>query len=127
MKKIKITELAAELDMDVDKLIKLKMEKLGPQHFKGYGKNTWLTHEGANLLRIANIAPLAVPNKLWGTVLNTCRNPAWLSVKIDGIEGRQPVRIPRRKVGLLIGKRILIDAITDANGGTTYQHEDCRR
>jgi hypothetical protein len=121
MGKIQITELAKELDYDIDKLIGLKMKKLGAEHFKGNGKNTWLTDEGADLLRLAVQVPLAVPNRLMGMVLHEARNPRWVFVKIDGKEGKHPVLIHRRYYGRMIGKRIAINQITD-NKGTTYTH-----
>lgn len=124
MKKMRIGTLAKELGIDVNKLIKLKMDKLTQDQYKGFGKNTWLSMEGAETLRLAVEAPLAVPDKLFGTVLVPARNPRWVYAKLEGKEGRVPVAIPRKfKAEMLIGKRIPIDSITDASGGTTYRHE----
>lgn len=121
MGKIQITELAKELGHDVEKLIKLKNEKLTNAHFKGFGKNTWLNEDGADLLRLAVAAPLAVPDRLLGLVLHEAQNPRWVYVKIDGIEGKKPVLIHRRYRGRMLGKRIAINQITD-DKGTTYIH-----
>lgn len=122
MKRTRIKTLAKALKMDIHDLVKLKMEKLSPQHFQGHGANTWLTDEGANLLRLAVVAPLAVPNRLTAFVIRDANNPRWVYAKIDGQEGKVPVAIPMRLRGMLAGKRIEIEAITDASGGTTYRH-----
>ena len=124
MKKMRLTTLAKELGMDVNHLVRLKGQKLSPSHYTGYGKNTWLTVEGAELLRLATEAPLAVPNKFQGMVLCAARNPRWVYAKLDGQEGRVPVAIPRKLIAIrMVGKKIPIDAITDASGQTTYRHE----
>jgi hypothetical protein len=104
-------------------LVKLKREKLSPGQYTGYGKNTWLTVDGAETLRLAVDAPLAVPTKLRGIVIRDAQNPRWVYVKLEGVDGKVPVAIPRRLRGMLAGKNISIDAITDAQGGTTYRHE----
>ena len=124
MKKLRLTTLAKELGIDVNQLVKLKGQKLSPENYTGFGKNTWLTVEGAEILRIAVEAPLACPNKFEGVVIGPCRNSRWVYVKIDGKEGRTPVQIDRRwHAQTMVGKRIRIDAITDAQGGTTYCDE----
>lgn len=124
MKKIRITSLAKELGMDYNKLIGLKGQKLTSQHFNGLGKYTWLTPEGAEILRLAVLAPLSVPNKFQALVLSPARNPRWVYAKLDGHEGRVPVAIPRKFIAQrMIGKKIPVDAITDASGQTTYRHE----
>ena len=79
------------------------------------------------ILRVAVTAPLALPTILRGQVVHPARNPRWLYVKIDGIEGKHPVAIPRKLRGMLMGKRIPIEAITDASGGTTYRHAELGR
>lgn len=124
MKKMRLTTLAKELGWDINQLVRLKGQKLSPDHYKGYGKNTWLTVEGAEILRLATEAPLAVPNKFTGIVLCVARNPRWVYAKLDGREGRVAVAMPRRLIPrLMVGKKIPIDAITDASGETTYRHE----
>lgn len=121
MGKIQITELAVQLGVDVEKLIKLKNEKLTKTQYKGTGKNTWLTDEGADELKLALECPLAVPTRLMGTVLYRARNPRWVFVKIDGEDGKWPVLIHRRECGRILNKRIAINKITD-NAGTTFIH-----
>lgn len=122
-----IKQLADELGKTVDELVKLKNEKLSKEDCIGFGRNTKFTDRGAELLRLAVEVPLAVPNKLTGTVISEARNPRWVYAKIAGKEGRHPVAIPRKLRGKLLGKQILIDAITDAAGGTTYRHETLGR
>jgi hypothetical protein len=47
-------------------------------------------------------------------------------VKLEHKDGKIPVKIGRKYRGKLIGKRIVIDAITDASGSTTYRHAELR-
>lgn len=124
---ITIKKLAEELGKSVDELVKLKSQKLTKEDYIGFGKNTKFTERGAELMRLAFEVPLAVPNKFAATVIVEARNPRWVYAKIDGKEGKWPVAIPRKLRGKLLGKRILIDAITDAAGGTTYRHESLGR
>jgi hypothetical protein len=121
---IKITKLAEELDKNVNDLLKLKSEKLSVDlHYTGYGKNTVLTNEGEELIRLAFEVPLSVPDLLQATVLSEARNPRWVYCKIVAREGKVPVAIPRKLRGKLLNKRIFIHEIKDADGGTTFRHE----
>jgi len=122
MKKTRITTLAKALKMDIHALIKLRMQKLSPEHFTGFGKNTWLFPEGVALLKLAIEAPLAVPNRLGAMVIRDANNPRWVYAKLDGVDGKVPVAIPMKLRGRLAGKHIEVEAITDATGGTTYRH-----
>lgn len=65
------------------------------------------------------------PPKKAGVIQGVCiaqaKNPQWIYVKLDGIEGKWPVVIPRRLTGKLEGKRITVEAITDATG-TSYRY-----
>lgn len=119
---ITIKEMADELGKPVDELVKLKNEKLLKGQYMGFGRNTKFTEEGARLLRLAVEAPLAVPDKLRAVVLYGARNPRWVYARIEGRDGKVPVAIPRKLRGFLDGKRIEVEAITDANGETTYRH-----
>lgn len=121
-KKIKIANLARELGANLDELIKLKVDKVPPGEWSGFGKLSWLTPRGAEMLRTAFLAPLAMPTLLRGEVVHAAPNPRWVYVKIDGMEGKHPVAIPLKLRGILRGKRIPIESITDASGGTTYRH-----
>lgn len=119
--KTNVKDLAAELNLSVDDLLKLASEKL-TGGVTGKGKNTWYSAEATDILRLAKDAPMAVADKLKGLVIAPCRNPTWVYVKIDGIDGKRLVHISRRYTGMLIGKRIAIEAITDISG-TTYRHD----
>lgn len=120
MKSIK--KLAEELGKDIDELIKLRKEKVPKGHFTGYGKNTKLDEEGERLIRQALEAPLTVPDQLMGKVIADAQNNRWVWVKIDGRPNKHLCLIPRKLRGILVGKRISIHAITDANGATTFRH-----
>lgn len=121
MSAIRITDLAKTLNVSVNKLMTLKTTKLDVSDYKGVGKNTWFNEAGIAKIRLAIDIPLAVPNQFLGTVLHHAKNPNWVWCEIHGMEGKKPVAIPRRLRGKLLGKRIPIHAITDANG-TTYRH-----
>lgn len=117
-----IKKLAEELGKDVEELIKLKNEKVPKAHTSGTGKNTRLDEEGERLIRQALEAPLTVPDVLRGKVLAEAQNPRWVWVKIEGRPNKHLCLIPRKLHGILVGKRIAIHAITDANGATTFRH-----
>lgn len=123
MKKMKLTALAKELKINVNLLVKLKRDKLATWQYTGSGKNTLLTGDGAETLRLAVDAPLAVSNKLTGFVLRAANNPKWVYVTFQGRDGRFPVSITARKRGHLIGKYINVEAITDYEGITTYRYD----
>jgi hypothetical protein len=124
MSKVKIIALADELGKTVNELLKIKSSKLTEGlHYSGYGKNTYLTEEAVELIRLSFDVPLAVPDKIRALVLMEARNPRWVYAKLEGHTGKVPVAIPRKLRGKLLGKRINVDAITDASGGTTYRHE----
>lgn len=122
-----VIALADKLGVPVNKLLEIKNLKLVKgEHYTGYGKNTYFTPKGVEEVELALEIPLAVPDKLNGTVLHPAKNPDWVMVKLEHTDGKIPVKIGRKFRGKLIGKRILIDAITDASGSTTYRHAELR-
>lgn len=57
-------------------------------------------------------------------VLQQAKNPQWAYCTAIGKDlGKLAVVIPRRLTGKLIGKQILVEAITD-NVGTTYRYAE---
>jgi len=122
MKK-RITVLAEELGVDFETLFKLRNSRLKAEHWTGTGKNTYLTEQGQDLLRLAIEVPLAVPEILRASVIHEAKNPRWVYARIIGRDGKFPVAIPRKLRGTLLGKNIPIQEIKDANGGVTYRHE----
>lgn len=119
--KVKLTELAKELGKTFNELHELKLEKLVAGEYTGSGRNTWLTPEAVDKLRLACVIPPAVPTVLDAEVIKDAPNPNWVYAIISGIEGKKPVAIPRKLHGKLMGKPIKVHAITDATG-TTYRH-----
>ena len=119
--KLKLTELAERLGIPFKEALRLKQEKLAASELTGIGTNTMVTEKGAEEIELAVAVPLAVPTQHEGVVLREAPNPNYVYAKLNGIEGAWPVVIPRRLRGKLLGKRIPIHAITDANG-TTYRH-----
>ena len=59
---------------------------------------------------------------LRATVISQARNPQWAFAKIEGLEGKHAVAIPRKLSGKLEGKSINVEVIKD-DTGTTYRHE----
>jgi len=122
-----VIALADKLGVPVNKLLEIKNLKLVKgNHYTGYGKNTYFTPKGVEEVELALEIPLAVPDKLNGVVLHSAKNPDWVMVKLEHKDGKTPVKIGRKFRGKLIGKIILIDAITDASGSTTYRHAELR-
>ena len=121
MAKIKLTQLAIELKKPFAELMSIKDEKLERSEWTGTGKNTWLTPEGAEKMKLAVEVPLAVPAILQAFGLHDAANPNWVYCRIEGFDGKKPVAIPRRLHGRLVGKTFPIHAISDATG-TTYRH-----
>lgn len=122
-----VIALADKLGVPVNKLLEIKNLKLEKgKHYTGYGKNTYFTPEGVSQIELALEIPLAVPDKVNGVVLHAAKNPDWVMTKLEHQEGKVPVKIGRKFRDKLIGKRILIDAITDASGRTTYRHAELR-
>jgi hypothetical protein len=54
-------------------------------------------------------------------VLQQANNPQWVYAMDPNGMGRLPVVIPRRLTGKLVGKHILIEAISDSTG-TTHRY-----
>jgi hypothetical protein len=125
MKNIK--ELAEELGQKPEELKKLAIAKLPKEHYRKNRDKLWVSPEGEETLRLAVEVPLAVPTRFDAIVLRNAPNPQYVYVKIVGRDGAVPVVIPRRLAGKMVGKRIVIDAITDASGNTTYRHESLGR
>lgn len=65
--------------------------------------------------------PPEVTAILEGMCLSQAQNPQWIYVKVNSIEGKIPVVIPRRLTGKLVGKKVYVEAITDATG-TSYRY-----
>jgi hypothetical protein len=119
--KTKITELAKDLGLDVDKLLELKDSKLMEGDWSGKGKNTWFTEDAVKKIFFALELPEVLPNVLYGTYLHEAPNPRWVYAKIEGVDGKRPVLIPSKLRDKLKGKKFPINAITDSKD-TTYRH-----
>lgn len=115
--KVKLTELAKELDVNFDTLFQQAIDKISQSELSGRGKNTWITEKGAEELRLNADIPEAVPPVLRGTVKHAAVNSMWVYAVIEGIEGKHPVLVGRRWGGdRLVGKPIEIHQIEDVNG-----------
>lgn len=66
-------------------------------------------------------APPAVTKVFQAVVMQQAPNPQWVYAKCPEVYGKMAVIIPRRLTGKLVGKRIYVEAISDASG-TTYRH-----
>lgn len=119
--KVKITDLAQELNVTVNELLKLKDTKLTPDDYSGKGKATWFTAEAVQVLRDALEIPELTPDRKSGVVLREARNPNYVYVLLEGVDGKVPVCIPRRMQGRITGKRIVVELITSTTG-TSYRY-----
>jgi hypothetical protein len=122
--KTKCTKLAEELGVPPNELLERAKRILKPAQLKG-GKNahfTFFTEDGADLLRQADVAPLTVAKRYKAFCLHAARNPRWVFCKIEGMEGKHPVAIPRKLQGRLVRKSFVAEAIEDSDG-VTYRHE----
>lgn len=122
MAKIKATALAKELGVDAESVIALAREK-APEGCSGPRHLTWMTPEAVEKVRMALVAPLAVPTKLVAKVLRMARNPHWAYCRILGIAGAVPVAIPKRHQAKCLGKIIPVEAVSDGSGETTYRYD----
>jgi|TARA_R110000796_G_scaffold35270_1_gene90778 hypothetical protein len=119
--KTKITDLAKRFDVSVDELLEIKQKKLTKEDWTGRGKGTWFTEDGVEKVFLELEAPDVLPELLYGTFLHEAPNDRWVYAKIEGVDGKTAVLIPRKLRAKLKGKKFPIHAITD-NRDTTYRH-----
>ena len=122
--KVKLTDLAKELDEPFPRMLDLVGQKLTQEEYTGTGKNTRLSPDAAEKLRLCFVIPPAVPDVFKARVLREMPNPKWVFCALTGIGKNVLVLVPKRLRGKLVGKNIEVHAINDANG-TTYRHADC--
>lgn len=84
-------------------------------------KKEEFTARPADPLPVPEPKPPEVSGIYEGLCIAQARNPQWVYVKLNNVEGRIPVVIPRRLSGKLEGKRIYVEAITDSTG-TSYRY-----
>lgn len=127
MSDILFKQLKEEVGISHFSLLKIRKEKLDPNtdYYLKEGR-CYFTETGADKVRLAVEVPLAVPKRMWANVVRPAPNPRWVYVKLD--DGKKlgslvPCAIPRRLYGRLVGKRICVDVIQDAQGGISYRHE----
>ena len=125
---ITLNRLAKELKISKSAILDLRDTRLkeGEWYVNKWG-STSFTDEGADKIRLADTIPLAVPKVFNGVVKSGCPNPRYVVAVLDSLPDKVKVycAIPRRLYGRLIGKHIIIHAITDAQGNTSYRHEAC--
>lgn len=119
---IRLKDLAAELEKPMIEVETVIKQKLSPDQWEQRGRGFFVSDEGAEIVRASFDIPEIVPDKFTALVKSEARNPVWVYIVIPGMEGRHLALIPRRLCGKLVGKTIIVDAITDANG-TTFRHE----
>jgi hypothetical protein len=119
--KVKITELAEELGVNVNDLMLLKAKKLTPEDYTGHGKNTWFTESAVLKIRLAMDIPEFSPDVLQADYVHDAPNPRWIYGNIQGVGGKRAILIPPKLRGKLKNKKFPVHAITD-NTGTTYRH-----
>jgi hypothetical protein len=125
---ITLNRLAKELNkgkLELEATAKAKLKE-GQWFLNKWGSISF-TPEGAELMRLEDAVPLAVPTVFQGMVKAACPNPRYVEAILETQPFKRKVycAIPRRLYGRLIGKRIIVHAITDAQGNTSYRHEAC--
>jgi hypothetical protein len=121
MAKIRLTALAKECEEEFENAITIAHEKLPEEMITGKGKNTWITEEGADILRDALIIPEIVPKHYQVKILHECPNRCYNWGHSKEIGKKVPVLIPRRFWGRLIGKTVTVECISD-NTGSSYRY-----
>ena len=119
--KTRITELADEMKVSVNELMLLKQSKLTEDEYSGAGKNTWFTPKGVEMIKLALDIPELSPDCKYATFLHDAPNGRWVYAKIEGVDGKRAVLIPRKFRDKLKNKRFPIHVITDSKG-TTYRY-----
>jgi len=119
--KVKITELAEQLGVNVNDLMMLKTQKLTEDDYTGHGNKTWFTEDAVVKIRLALDIPEFSPDVMYATFVRDAPNPRWVYANIQGIGGKHAVLIPRKLRGKLNNKKFPVHGITDTTG-TTYRH-----
>lgn len=121
-KKVPSWALAKELQKPVEEVIALGERVTRPEErSRAHAKLTWYLPDAAERIRQAIAAPLTVAKRFNAYGLHEARNPRWMFCKIEGLDGKHPVIIPRKLQGRLLQKVFEVEAIEDVNG-TTYRH-----
>lgn len=120
MKK-RVTALADELHTTPEELLARIKTVLAPRHYKGRGKNTWITASGCDLLRQSEECPMTVSRIKQAIGIAMAANKRWMYATVDGFHGKVPVLIPRKLIGQLEKKKFQVEVIEDTNG-VTFRH-----
>jgi hypothetical protein len=116
MKKVRLSELAKESEMELKEALDLAKGKLSEDMMSGRGGATWLTPEGAEILRAAMIFPEAIPQYQRAKVLKPAPNSKYVFAVLES-QMKVPVLVPPRLRGRrLVGKRITVEIIENSNG-----------
>lgn len=123
---VKFRELQKELGMSAVDLHDFRKEVMGEEGFyREKNGGAWFTDSGAEKLRLAHEAPLAVPKQYKAFVVRRAPNIRWVYAKAPDAEmGVVPVLCGTKLAQRVIGKTITVDIIRDALGGVTYRHAD---
>ena len=120
--KIPAWKLGRELGKPTTEIVRIGLEvTTEEERSKSKGPIVWYSEVAAERIRQAVLAPLTVSRRLMATVLRPAHNPRWVFCKIDGMEGKVPVVIPRKLVGRMGRKSFEVEVIQDVRG-TTYRH-----
>lgn len=126
MPKKRLTQISEDYEVSFEEAITMVSEKLPEEHVSGKGKNTWIDEEGQEILSRSLMIDEITPKYYSEIVKSECPNPRFVFVYLRDIKKKVPVMIPRRLAGTLLGKKILIEAITDTKG-TSYRYAKPKR
>lgn len=120
--KIPAWKLGKELGKPTLEIVRIGLEVTTEAERSGSkGPIVWYEAAAAERIRQAILAPLTVSRRLMATALRPAHNPRWVFCKIDGLEGKHPVVIPRKLIGRMGRKTFEVEVIQDIKG-TTYRH-----
>ena len=121
MPKKKLTQIAIEQEVEFEEAMRIAEEKLPEGSLTGKGKNTWVTDEGTSILEKSFMIEEIIPKHYTGNVVGECPNPRYNYVVSKAIGKRVPMMVPHKWQGRLIGKKVILEAISD-NAGTSYRY-----
>lgn len=120
MPKKRLTQIINEVDTEFTfkECLEICNEKLDTSMLSGKGKNTWINESGQEILKLALLAPEIVPKHMKARVIRLAPNPSYVYAILQEKKTTVPVVVPRRFQKSMLGKKILLEEISDATGSS---------
>jgi hypothetical protein len=125
-RKIKVDSMAAQLEADPDTVARLAVEKLPAEMLRteeldpDQPPRLLIDKDGIEILREALIGEELTPKVYQGKVARQAPNRSYVYTHIPELGKVVPTLIPRRYYDTMVGKRILVEAISN-DEGTSYR------